>query len=103
MVRHAPPGSALSRDLHGEYALWGPGEYLLALLADLMQASNWQRASSGRKSPLPKPKPIPRPTDKATKRLSAADLESNRWQSGVIGEPVELDLMKEWLRAKNGR
>jgi hypothetical protein len=37
---------------------WGYTEYLLADLADLLSAGNWQRGGGGTK-----PRPYPRPTD----------------------------------------
>lgn len=99
VVQHAPPGSALSRSLHGEFALWSPNEYLLALVADLLQAANWQRG--GGKGT--KPKPLARPTDKAVKRLTVAELKKDRMQSGVIGTAMPLDELKAWVRRNNDR
>lgn len=85
--------------MHGEYAAWTADTYVLAVIADLLQAGNWQRG--GGKGP--RPKPLPRPADAATKHLTSDELRRNRMQSGVIGTPKTLDEMKEWLRAKNGR
>lgn len=56
ITRNAPRGSALSRAVNG--ADWGPAEYLLALVVDVLQSGNWQRAG---KPNAPKPKPLQRP------------------------------------------
>lgn len=61
VVEQAPPGSAIHRAVDTEAARWASGEvvpYVLAHIADLLAAGNWQRA--GRKN-APKPKPLPRP------------------------------------------
>lgn len=61
IVHHLPRTSALSRAIGGSDAEWGLTDHLLAVAVDAIEVGNWQRASSGRKSPLPKPKPVPRP------------------------------------------
>nr|DAY30432.1 MAG TPA: protein of unknown function (DUF5361) [Caudoviricetes sp.] len=61
ILENLPASSAYARAKLKDQAQWGVTEYLLADVADLLAISNWQRASSGRKSPLPKPKPLPRP------------------------------------------
>lgn len=99
VVRQSPPTSALARAMHGEYAIWTPDTYLLAMVADQLVAANWQRGGGKGK----RPKPLQRPKDLAVKRLSRDELRKNPMQSGVIGTPMTLDAMKEWLRAKNGR
>lgn len=61
VVRQAGPGSALARALNPEGAAWASGAAsadLLALVADLLAVSNWQR--QGKKS-APRPKRVKRP------------------------------------------
>ena len=55
-VRHLPDDSATWVAIHGEKAMWGTTDYLLASVVDLLAGANWQRAGKG-----PKPKPLPRP------------------------------------------
>lgn len=50
------PETALSRAVHGER--WSITDQLLALIFDVLQLGNWQRA---RKRSAPKPKPLARP------------------------------------------
>lgn len=61
VVRQSGPGSALARAISPDLAAWGSGQVtadLLAVVADLLAAANWQR--QGKKS-APKPKRIKRP------------------------------------------
>lgn len=98
VLTNLPPGSAVARARHGEFATWTAETHLLALIADVLRAANWQRASKG-----PRPKPVPRPKDPAQQQLSAAALKKDHMRSGVIGQPAPFDEMKRWLEAKNGR
>lgn len=83
IITAAPPGSPLHWDLDPERAAWNSGAvnaYLLALVVDVINAGNWQRA---RKRTAPKPKPVPRPGD------------SNK--GAVFGsEPVPVSQFDEW-------
>ena len=86
LIEHLPRESATVRSVRGEAAEWMPGDYILALIADLVAAGNWQRSQNPR---LPRPKPIPRPGQKAD--------DGNR-----IGTPIPLPEMKKlaerWMR-----
>lgn len=53
------PASATSKDIHGEH--WKITDQLLAVIVDLLQVGNWQRA---RKKSAPKPKRLPRPWER---------------------------------------
>lgn len=59
ICRSAPPKSRLAGELDPR-AAWGDGEYLLALVVDVLNVANWQRSKDGSKGRRP-PKPIPRP------------------------------------------
>ena len=62
IVNQSPRDSALRRaQAGGEGHLWSVTDYLLALIADLLQSGNWQRAGDKH---APRPKPIPRPGEK---------------------------------------
>lgn len=56
-MHHLPSEAATVRAQAPQFE-WGTTDYLLALIADLLAAANWQRAGSRR---APRPKPIPRP------------------------------------------
>jgi len=58
LIRHLPRESATQQALHGEAALWGLPEQLLAGIFDVLQNANWQRQGDKR---APRPKPYPRP------------------------------------------
>lgn len=58
LAAHLPDGSACWRVLKVDSA-WTVQEHLTALLADILQAANWQRGG-GKGS---QPKPLPRPDD----------------------------------------
>ena len=45
--------SALAQAIEPDLTQWGTTDYLLALIADNLQAANWQRG--GGKTPMPKP------------------------------------------------
>lgn len=53
--------------------LWTTTDYLLAMVVDLLQASNWQFASAHSKHRPRKPKPVPRPRDLAEKKRARAE------------------------------
>lgn len=86
IVNHLPQSSALVRAVAGDTAVWGLSEHLAALLVDAVEIGNWQRASSGRRSPLPKPKPIPRPGAKTDDKKIGSDpipiRDFDAWWSG---------------------
>jgi hypothetical protein len=98
-VGHLPASSALARARHGEFATWTIDTHLLALIADVLRASNYQRGGGKGQ----KPKPLPRPKDAAVQRLTTGDLRKDHMKSGVIGTPLPMHEMKRWLEAKNGR
>lgn len=58
ILHHLPRDSAYARSRHGEAALWGLTDHLLATLIDAVQDGNWQRA--GKKN-APRPKRVKRP------------------------------------------
>ena len=58
LIAGLPPEAATVRALLGDAAHWGVSDYLLALIADLLNVGNWQRGNPRKTS---KPKPIPRP------------------------------------------
>lgn len=63
VLTYLPSTSALARSQHGELAVWGATEHLLAAAVDALNAANWQRAGGkGRK-----PKPVPRPGEDQAK------------------------------------
>lgn len=60
LLRYAPRDSPIQRALvDNDGAIWSTSDYLLAMVADAVNAGNWQRG--GGKGT--KPKPIPRPED----------------------------------------
>jgi hypothetical protein len=78
LVMHLPPEAA-SVIATNPAAAWTPAEYLLATIADLTAAGNWQRA--GKKN-APRPKPIERPGVKlpggkkfGTESMSIAEMQ----------------------------
>lgn len=60
LIRQLPREARLTQELHPAQR-WSQTDYLLALVADLLNLANWQRASAGRRSALPRPKPLRRP------------------------------------------
>jgi hypothetical protein len=87
LVRQLPPEAALYRSMFGEKALWGSQEHLLALIADILNAANWQR---GGDKNAKRPKPLPRPGDLPDRDLfrpkgrSIAEMDEKlkRWNRG---------------------
>lgn len=61
ILPHLPPGSAFKRALNPGMAVWGPAEYILADLFDVLAGANWQRANQGEQNPSPRPAMYPRP------------------------------------------
>lgn len=72
LVAGLPYDSATVRAMHGPAVEWSTGDYLLAHIADLLAAANWQRA--GRES-APKPTPIERPGNARKIRLTGAEIQ----------------------------
>lgn len=56
IVKHAPPGSALARDMQGGAAGWLIGERLSLAILNQLRVLSWQQAGKGRR-----PKPIDPP------------------------------------------
>lgn len=75
IVRHSGPTSALIRALQPDLAAWASGAVLadlMATVADLLAAGNWQR--QGKRS-APKPKRIKRPgQDNGDKKFGRAPI-----------------------------
>lgn len=66
----------------GDFADWGVEAYLLALVADAVNAGNWQRG--GGKGP--KPQPIERPSEKKSVTFGSAPIaikDFNDWWDGA--------------------
>lgn len=80
IVQQAPRSSALFRSMHPEEAEWGLQEQLLALNADYLAVSNWQRAQGKKKD---YPKPIPRPGVEKDKKFGQ--------------DAVSIEEMTDWL------
>ena len=78
----SPRTSALARAIQGDAAEWGTTDYLLAIVADVLQGANYQRGGGkGRK-----PKPIQRPGKKP------------QGESQHFGaDPLPLEQMTAWL------
>jgi hypothetical protein len=60
LVKHSPPDSALMRVTHGEQVAWSAGEYLLAIVVDLLQYLVWFQTKDGHEG-RNRPKPVTRP------------------------------------------
>lgn len=58
LVDTLPPSSATAVAVHGERALWGPTEHLLATIVDVLQWANYQRSDPKKST---QPEPIARP------------------------------------------
>ncbi|MGV3564224.1 MAG: hypothetical protein ACO1ON_13180 [Nocardioides sp.] len=72
IIRQSPRTSAYARAIHGDEALWGLSDHLLAEVVDALAWANWQRAGQRY---APKPKPIPRPGRKGkTQRVGSEPL-----------------------------
>lgn len=61
LVENLPPECATAYAVVGEPARWGPSDWLLADIFDVLAAANWQRAGDKNRS---RPKPYPRPRSK---------------------------------------
>lgn len=83
VVRQSPTTSALARAVHGERVLWSAETHLLAHVADLLAAGNWQRA--GRRN-AQKPKPVPRPGQTKTQTIGSA--------------PVSVAELESWIESR---
>lgn len=79
------PETATARAMHGEH--WSVTDQLLAVIADLLQVGNWQRA--GKKS-APKPKPIQRPWERP---------KNHRLGS----KPIPISKFSDWWESKRKR
>lgn len=80
ILRQAPRSSAFIRAYDPEAHEWGLLEQLMALTADQLAVSNWQRGAGKQKD---FPKPIPRPGVESDKKFGK--------------EAIEIDEMAEWL------
>lgn len=90
LVRHATRDSAFYRATVGAASLWGPGEYLLAVLVDLAQMELWAKTRDGHRN-LHRPAPIRRPGE------DVPDEE-------VMGDASEsIEEIDEWLRERWNR
>lgn len=72
IVEHLPPQSAFRASLQGgvEFRMWDPQLYLLAAIANLLNAANRQRAGKRTRTPLVKP-----PSNKSkARRVSVAEV-----------------------------
>jgi len=77
VVVSLPHGNAIQRAEHGEDALWGLPEHLIATVIDVLQAANWQRAGdkdARRPDPIRRPGTRPTPLTDERKRALAARL-----------------------------
>lgn len=83
IVANLPRTSATAHAMFGERVEWGPTEYLLADLIDVVQIGNWQR--QGKKG-APKPKPVPRPGATQTRKFGKDPIPLTQfddwWESG---------------------
>lgn len=61
------------RSVHGPTADWSATEHLLAVVADLLAAANWQRGGDKKKQ---RPKPLPRPGDFKASKKDPAELRA---------------------------
>lgn len=61
------------RSVHGPVADWNASDHLLAVVADLLAAANWQRGGDKKK---PRPKPLPRPGDVKAKKRDPAEIRA---------------------------
>lgn len=76
------PESAYVRAVHGDEAMWGLPEHLMALAIDALNVANWQRSADGAKG-RNYPKPIPRPG------VGPQHIGGN--------DPIPIDEMDDWL------
>jgi hypothetical protein len=69
-----------------EGAGWDVDSYLLANVADLLAAGNWQRGNAGAKTPSEKPRPMYRPADPAAPRVrKSLDQRVLEWKARHCG------------------
>lgn len=68
LLRHLPPESATWQAVAGPDAVWSTTDHLLALVVDVLQVANWQRAGDKRAK---RPEPLPRPGMPGRARRSA--------------------------------
>lgn len=74
---HWPRDSALNRELHGaEFMDWGTSEYLLALIADVLNMHGWQRG--GGKGGKPRPLKRPKSAQEQQRRQEEHDQRASR-------------------------
>jgi hypothetical protein len=66
LIEHLPATSSLRLSTVGPQASWDTSDYLLALIADLLAAGNWQRSGKGQK-----PRPLPRPGKNTDRRFGS--------------------------------
>ena len=92
IVKGSPRTSALARAQHGEAALWGIAEYLLANAVDALHDANWQRA--GKKS-AKKPKRIPRPGRKDTQKIGKDALPISELEAWISEAEAALEDVEE--------
>lgn len=85
IVRQSPHGSALHRAIHGEDSRWDLQSHLLAVVADLLAAANWQRGGDAQAK---KPTPIPRP---------GATQAPAEGETIARGKPVSIEQMNALL------
>ena len=87
-MRQSPHGSALHRAIAGEDHPWDLHANLLAVVADLLAAANWQRGGDPQAK---RPTPIPRPG--ATQAVDGETM--------ARGKPVsieEMDALLGWTK-----
>lgn len=75
--------------MHGDDAVWGIHEHLLASAVDALRVANWQRSADGAKG-RNYPEPIPRPGVKPS-------------GTQIGSEPLTLDDMADWLGWRDER
>lgn len=76
IVEQLPPQSAFRASLQGghEFRMWDPQLYLLAAIANLLNAANRQRAGKKTRTPLVKP-PSKRPR---ARRVTVAEIAARQ-------------------------
>jgi hypothetical protein len=81
LVHHLPDDSATWVAIHGEKALWGTTDYLLAAVVDNLAAANWQRG--GGKGQRPKPLQRPKSAQEIRakrQRMQAMERKNADWR-----------------------
>lgn len=96
LLRYLPRGSAYMQAIFGDRARWGPTDYLLASLIDIVQVGNYlaeiTASNKQLKGNTPRaPKAIPRPGDAAVALRSAGGRTPNEvdrllsdWRTGRL-------------------